>query len=130
MLGMLLAGSAMLHSGGALQGAVVGATTLCAEQGLLCTACRKNLDPNFELQNEPPSIIGNALCWSLHMGISSNLRYQVLGGTDQVRGGRAPGSWVARSVSLCSSAYRLQCSYSSCGCHARLAGGCNVQGGN
>ncbi|GAX76058.1 hypothetical protein CEUSTIGMA_g3501.t1 [Chlamydomonas eustigma] len=45
---------------------------------------RKNLDPNFKLVNEPPNIIYNAGTWALHMGLSSNLRYQVLGGSDQV----------------------------------------------
>ena len=44
----------------------------------------KQFDPNFKLQNEPPHIIHNAACWGLHMGISANLRYQVLGGVDAV----------------------------------------------
>lgn len=45
---------------------------------------RKMLDPSFELQNDPPNVILNAACWGLHMGASANLRYQVLGGADQV----------------------------------------------
>jgi hypothetical protein len=44
---------------------------------------RKRMDPNFVSQNEPPSVLGNAACWSLHMGLSSNLRYQALGGADR-----------------------------------------------
>jgi hypothetical protein len=44
---------------------------------------RKRMDPNFVQQNEAPSVIGNAACWSLHMGLSSNLRYQALGGVDR-----------------------------------------------
>lgn len=35
-------------------------------------------------QNEAPSILGNASCWALHMGLSANLRYQVLNGLDMV----------------------------------------------
>jgi hypothetical protein len=44
---------------------------------------RKRMDPSFVQQNEPPSVLGNAACWSLHMGLSSNLRYQALGGADR-----------------------------------------------
>ncbi len=36
------------------------------------------------MQNEPPSVVGNASCWALHMGMSSNLRYQMLNGLDMV----------------------------------------------
>lgn len=46
--------------------------------------CRQQLDPTYVSVNEPPSVLGNAACWSLHMGISSNLRYQLLGGADTV----------------------------------------------
>lgn len=38
-------------------------------------------------QNAPPSIIGNAACWSTHMGVSANLRYQIINGLDMVGGG-------------------------------------------
>lgn len=41
-------------------------------------------DPNFKLQNEPPHVVWNAVTWGLHMGISSNVRYQSLGGLDAV----------------------------------------------
>eukprot|EP00897_Mesotaenium_endlicherianum_P000088 jgi/Mesen1/1007/ME000120S00163 len=45
---------------------------------------RKTLQPDFELQNDPPPTLLNAGTWALHMGISSNLRYQCLMGLDQV----------------------------------------------
>jgi hypothetical protein len=48
--------------------------------------CRQQLDPTYVSVNEPPSVLGNAACWSLHMGLSSNLRYQLLGGADTVGG--------------------------------------------
>ena len=46
---------------------------------------RRQFDPSFQVQNLPPSVLGNAGCWALHMGVSSNLRYQILGGLDPVR---------------------------------------------
>ncbi|GIL52765.1 hypothetical protein Vafri_8555, partial [Volvox africanus] len=45
-------------------------------------ALRKKMDPDFKLQNEPPNVVYNAFTWAIHMGVSSNLRYQVLGGLD------------------------------------------------
>lgn len=45
---------------------------------------RKKLDPTFETKNTPPNVLANASCWSLHMGLSSNFRYQVLNGLDMV----------------------------------------------
>lgn len=45
---------------------------------------RKQLDPNFKGQNEAPNVFYNAGTWALHMGLSANLRYQVLGGTDRI----------------------------------------------
>ena len=45
---------------------------------------RKKLDPEFVQQNEAPNVVGNASCWALHMGISSNLRYQMLNGMDMI----------------------------------------------
>lgn len=63
-------------------GLMAGTVGTSISNGLL--ALRKQLDPNFVTQNEPPSVVGNAACWALHMGISSNLRYQLLGGADGV----------------------------------------------
>ena len=47
-------------------------------------AVRKKMDPSFIQQNESPNVLANASCWALHMGISSNLRYQLLNGMDMV----------------------------------------------
>ncbi|GLT41708.1 hypothetical protein SLA2020_157520 [Shorea laevis] len=43
---------------------------------------RKKMDPDFETPNKPPPTVLNALTWALHMGISSNLRYQTLNGIE------------------------------------------------
>lgn len=64
----------------AMMGFAAGAFGTSLSNGLL--ALRKRLDPTFQLQNEPPNIFWNAFTWSVHMGISSNLRYQCLGGLD------------------------------------------------
>lgn len=45
---------------------------------------RKKMDPTFVQQNESPNVLANASCWALHMGISSNLRYQLLNGMDMM----------------------------------------------
>ncbi|XP_015582477.1 protein RETICULATA-RELATED 3, chloroplastic [Ricinus communis] len=45
---------------------------------------RKKMDPTFETPNKPPPTILNAVTWALHMGISSNLRYQTLNGVEFV----------------------------------------------
>ena len=45
---------------------------------------RQKLDPKFESQNEAPNVPLNAATWAAHMGISSNVRYQVLNGVDMV----------------------------------------------
>lgn len=37
-------------------------------------------------------MLANASCWSLHMGLSSNLRYQILNGFDMVVQPMLPGS--------------------------------------
>ncbi|XP_009792649.1 protein RETICULATA-RELATED 3, chloroplastic [Nicotiana tabacum] len=43
---------------------------------------RKKMDPNFETPNKPPPTLLNAGTWALHMGVSSNLRYQTLNGVE------------------------------------------------
>ncbi|KAI4355972.1 hypothetical protein L6164_000026 [Bauhinia variegata] len=43
---------------------------------------RKKMDPNFETPNKPPPTLLNALTWAIHMGVSSNLRYQTLNGAE------------------------------------------------
>lgn len=65
-----------------LIGLMAGTVGTSLSNGLL--ALRQHLDPSFVVQNEPPTVLGNASCWALHMGISSNLRYQLLGGADGV----------------------------------------------
>lgn len=64
----------------AVIGFFAGVAGTSLSNGLL--ALRKQFDPNFKLQNEPPHVVWNAVTWGLHMGISSNVRYQSLGGLD------------------------------------------------
>ena len=51
---------------------------------------RRRLDPGFELQNKPPHVLYNSLTWSCHMGLSSNIRYQMLYGLDMVLSPQMP----------------------------------------
>ncbi|KAJ7558681.1 hypothetical protein O6H91_04G051100 [Diphasiastrum complanatum] len=69
------------------KGAVFAAVGFVA--GLVGTAistlllqARKKMDPNFVPQNKPPPTVLNAATWALHMGLSSNLRYQALNGLE------------------------------------------------
>lgn len=48
----------------------------------LLLSIRKKMDPKFEIQNEAPPMVLNALTWAGHMGLSSNLRYQTLNGLE------------------------------------------------
>lgn len=43
---------------------------------------RKKMDPDFESPNKPPPTLLNAATWAVHMGLSSNLRYQTLNGVE------------------------------------------------
>ncbi|KAG8088840.1 hypothetical protein GUJ93_ZPchr0011g28112 [Zizania palustris] len=43
---------------------------------------RKRMDPAFETPNKPPPTLLNAATWAIHMGIISNLRYQMLNGVE------------------------------------------------
>ncbi|XP_068643325.1 protein RETICULATA-RELATED 3, chloroplastic-like [Aristolochia californica] len=45
---------------------------------------RKKMDPEFETPNKAPPTLLNALTWAIHMGVSSNLRYQTLNGLEFV----------------------------------------------
>ncbi|KAI3786801.1 hypothetical protein L1987_40785 [Smallanthus sonchifolius] len=45
---------------------------------------RKKMDPSFEPPNKPPPTLLNAMTWAIHMGVSSNLRYQALNGVEFV----------------------------------------------
>ena len=81
------------ESNGCTQGAVFAGVGFAAglvgtamSNGLL--AARKKLDPEFKSQNEAPDVALNAATWAAHMGVSSNLRYQVLNGIDMARPAR------------------------------------------
>lgn len=43
---------------------------------------RRKLDPEFRPQNQAPDTFLNASTWALHMGLSSNARYQIINGLD------------------------------------------------
>ncbi|KAI7998636.1 hypothetical protein LOK49_LG10G02459 [Camellia lanceoleosa] len=43
---------------------------------------RKKMDTKFETPNKAPPTILNAATWAIHMGLSSNLRYQTLNGIE------------------------------------------------
>ncbi|PKI50036.1 hypothetical protein CRG98_029576 [Punica granatum] len=43
---------------------------------------RKKMDPSFETPNKAPPTILNAVTWAMHMGLSSNFRYQTLNGIE------------------------------------------------
>ncbi|GMH26389.1 hypothetical protein Nepgr_028232 [Nepenthes gracilis] len=69
------------------KGALFAAVGFAA--GLLGTAIsneliklRKKVDPDFVTANKPPPTVLNSLTWALHMGVSSNLRYQTLNGIE------------------------------------------------
>lgn len=53
-------------------------------------AMRKRMDPAFETPNKAPPTLLNAGTWALHMGISSNLRYQTLNGVEFLLGNVMP----------------------------------------
>lgn len=63
-------------------GMCAGLAGTALSNGLLLA--RQKLDPAFVQQNEPPNVLANASCWALHMGVSSNLRYQILNGMDMI----------------------------------------------
>lgn len=66
----------------ALVGMAAGLTGTAISNGL--TMLREKLDPNFRAQNTPPNVVLNAATWATHMGVSSNLRYQILNGLEMV----------------------------------------------
>ncbi|KAI3472980.1 hypothetical protein Pfo_030031 [Paulownia fortunei] len=43
---------------------------------------RKKMDPDFVTPNKPPPTVLNAITWAIHMGLSSNFRYQTLNGIE------------------------------------------------
>ena len=64
-------------------GFAAGLAGTCISNGLI--AVRKRCDPQFVSQNESPNVLLNSMAWTVHMGISSNIRYQLLNGFDMVR---------------------------------------------
>ncbi|KAH7331424.1 hypothetical protein KP509_20G032200 [Ceratopteris richardii] len=69
------------------KGAVFGAVGFGAGLfGTFMSNClinfRKKVDPNFEPQNEAPPTLLNAATWAIHMGVSSNFRYQLINGME------------------------------------------------
>lgn len=67
----------------ALVGMAAGLTGTAVSNSLIFV--RQKLDPNFKPQNQAPNVVLNAATWATHMGISSNVRYQMLNGLDMVR---------------------------------------------
>lgn len=63
-------------------GFIAGLAGTCISNGLI--GVRKIADPNYVSQNEAPDVFLNSLAWTLHMGASSNIRYQMLNGMDMV----------------------------------------------
>lgn len=71
-----------------LIGFAAGVFGTAMSNGLI--ALRKATDPSFVTQNESPNILLNAGAWTLHMGVSSNTRYQMLNGLDMALVGILP----------------------------------------
>ncbi|KAL8150841.1 hypothetical protein V2J09_020649 [Rumex salicifolius] len=63
-------------------GFAAGLVGTAISNGLI--AVRKKMDPEFETPNKPPPTLLNAGTWAIHMGLSSNLRYQTLNGVEFV----------------------------------------------
>ncbi|KDP21842.1 hypothetical protein JCGZ_00629 [Jatropha curcas] len=61
-------------------GFAAGLVGTALSNGLI--SMRKKMDPTFETPNKAPPTVLNAVTWALHMGISSNLRYQTLNGIE------------------------------------------------
>ncbi|XP_074277058.1 protein RETICULATA-RELATED 3, chloroplastic-like [Silene latifolia] len=61
-------------------GFAAGLVGTAVSNGLI--AVRKKMDPEFETPNKPPPTLLNATTWALHMGLSSNFRYQALNGVE------------------------------------------------
>ncbi|KAI3443600.1 hypothetical protein Pfo_000265 [Paulownia fortunei] len=64
----------------AVVGFAAGLVGTAISNGLI--KMRKKMDPSFETPNKPPPTVLNATTWAIHMGVSSNLRYQTLNGIE------------------------------------------------
>lgn len=69
-------------------GFAAGLLGTAISNGLL--AVRKQLQPGFIMQNDPPPTILNAATWALHLGLNSNFRYQSLNGIEMALGAALP----------------------------------------
>ena len=83
-------------SKGVVVGFAAGFTGTAISNGLI--AMRKRMDPAFETPNKAPPMLLNAATWALHMGVSSNLRYQTLNGVEYLLGKVAPAPVFKVSV--------------------------------
>lgn len=63
-------------------GFAAGLVGTAISNGLI--SLRKRMDPDFEVPNKPPPTLLNSGTWALHMGLSSNFRYQTLNGLESV----------------------------------------------
>lgn len=80
-------------------GFAAGLAGTAISNGLI--ALRKLLDPEFETPNKPPPTVLNATTWALHMGLSSNFRYQTLNGLEFVmEKALSPGAFKTSVVVL------------------------------
>ncbi|RVW80808.1 hypothetical protein VitviT2T_011371 [Vitis vinifera] len=61
-------------------GFAAGLVGTAISNGLI--SMRKKMDPNFVTPNKPPPTVLNAITWAIHMGLSSNFRYQTLNGIE------------------------------------------------
>jgi hypothetical protein len=57
------------------------------------------MDPDYK-GNESPPLVLNAATWALHMGLSSNLRYQALNGLEFLLAPRIPPSIFKAGIFL------------------------------
>ncbi|CAM0883132.1 unnamed protein product [Alopecurus aequalis] len=80
----------------AMVGFAAGLMGTAISNGLI--AMRKRMDPAFETPNKAPPTLLNAGTWALHMGISSNLRYQTLNGVEYLLSNVAPAPVFKVSV--------------------------------
>ncbi|WOL14708.1 hypothetical protein Cni_G23489 [Canna indica] len=77
-------------------GFAAGLAGTAISNGLI--ALRKKMDPEFNSPNKPPPTVLNALTWALHMGLSSNFRYQTLNGVEFVMEKALPSAGFKASV--------------------------------
>ncbi|PKA65626.1 hypothetical protein AXF42_Ash020556 [Apostasia shenzhenica] len=77
-------------------GFAAGLAGTAISNGLI--ALRKKMDPEFETPNKPPPTVLNAITWALHMGLSSNVRYQTLNGVEFVMEKMLPPTAFKASV--------------------------------